>query len=646
MDIKTESQNQPIIAPLILGTAGHVDHGKTSLVKNLTNFNTDRHPEEQKRGLSIDFAVAPYSTKEGTIIGIIDVPGHEDFIKNAISGASSVDILILVIAADDGIMPQTLEHLHVAKYLGVKKIIPVLTKIDLVDETTKLIAKEEIKELLEKMLVDHTDIFEISNTALIGIEELSNQIDKIIDDYGIAKDDAALSKAFRFFIRARFSSKGYGDIVTGVPSSGKINVNESLELFHHSKPSSTNVSVRGIQNYKHSTESTSAHISSAINLRDSDSSLLTRGSVLCTPGVYEQTRTAICWIQNDLGVIKRGKTYFIHLGTFSSEVTIIPLEQNELKIGENGPAQIRFKTPVVTSPQDRFIIRTNQTIAGGVILSRDGKLPRKSFRNLLSNGATKAIETIDEKSGNLISELLTSAPLLVTIKDLEILSSYSFKKDQLDDFALVRIGKDLWLNSYRSSYFKLSTKSILKRYHREKPLSSGMQLSLFLKLLTNKRNTSPVFEEKLLREVFEHYAACKIKNGLISLKDFEAAITEAEAKLIDQINKTLEQSGHIAKKNLSSDLSIDDKSLNKLIKFLESEKIVRSVSTYVFKYDYLDAIKIILINELPATGFSLNEFREKTSTSRNIAVTILEHLDNEGFTKRHGDQRIVQISKA
>jgi len=327
-------------------------------------------------------------------------------------------------------------------------------------------------------------------------------------------------------------------------------------------------------------------------------------------------------------------------------VTIIPLEQNELKIGENGPAQIRFKTPVVTSPQDRFIIRTNQTIAGGVILSRDGKLPRKSFRNLLSNGATKAIETIDEKSGNLISELLTSAPLLVTIKDLEILSSYSFKKDQLDDFALVRIGKDLWLNSYRSSYFKLSTKSILKRYHREKPLSSGMQLSLFLKLLTNKRNTSPVFEEKLLREVFEHYAACKIKNGLISLKDFEAAITEAEAKLIDQINKTLEQSGHIAKKNLSSDLSIDDKSLNKLIKFLESEKIVRSVSTYVFKYDYLDAIKIILINELPATGFSLNEFREKTSTSRNIAVTILEHLDNEGFTKRHGDQRIVQISKA
>ena len=626
------------ILPIIVGTAGHVDHGKTSLVYNLTNFNTDRHPEERKRGMSIDFAVAPYTTSDGLTVGIVDVPGHEDFIRNAISGVSSIDILLLVVAADDGIMPQTLEHLLISKYLGTKTIIPIITKIDTVDYEQLNKISKDITSLLKEHNVPHAEPSLITNIQSNkdfqnNFTILKDKLDSTIKSTPVSNNS---SKAFRMHIRACFSSSGLGTVITGVPISGTLKKEDKLELFSILKDRTTLLTVKNIENYRNKTDLTSCHISSALNLRDGNSQDLTRGSVVATPDIFKATSTLLVVLTGEHN-IKKGKTYLLHSGTLAIEAIATPIQWDNTI---NELVQLRLTHQTVLCSGDKFIIRdNNKTIAGGVVISSTCKLPRRSFRELLARQSLKAFKQITSENGELTSELLTTAPLILETKDIIRLSQASFDLSSIEKLKLTKIGKNLYLNLYREEYFSKATHSILKRYHREKPTATGLQILQFINLLSAKKFEAAQIETKSIIQILTKEPKLIINNDLISLEQTAPNLNQEQVLLINKIVEVINEHLYISKQTLIDSLRKNNKTISPLFKILEAEKKIRSIDTHIFKYEFIDSIKTKLSDSFKDREFELNEFRELSGLSRNLAVLILEHFDSTAFTKRANNKR-------
>jgi selenocysteine-specific elongation factor len=637
------------IIPLIIGTAGHVDHGKTFLVKNLTNFDTDRHPEEKQRGMSIDFAVAPYLTSSKKTVGIIDLPGHKDFIKNMTAGASSIDLLLLVVAADDGIMPQTIEHVKIAKYLGTSLILPVITKIDLVEESYLELIKEEIIALLKKEGLEYSDFSFVSNLNIESLANLKKLLDFQIDNYTLK--DNLKNRAFRMFVRACFSQKGHGTIVTGVPFSGTVKCDETLELFSTKQNNKTLTTIKNIQNYRFETSKTEAKISSALNLRDVNLSYLERGAVLATPKVFSLTKSILIWIKDE-NKIKRGKTYTFHTGTLAEEAVAYPLSYQSENGTNTNLFNLRFKRAIVVAAGDKFIIRDDINLSGGIILSRNGFILRKGLRDLQVSYCSKAYELLEGKNDFFSSEILSSQYLILFDEDLISFSqktpkdfnSAEIKNNPDHNQILTNIGKGIWINNAKKELFTKTLNSILQRYHREKPYSSGIQISHLLKQMRSTSKTITNFEEILVRNYLESLKIFKVSNGMVSLSSFKPPFSENESKIINLINKLLEEKLYAATGTLEEEHKIDKKLLEKIIKYLESTSEIKKIDNFLFKISYLEKIKLDLLNQFK-DGFSLQEFREFTSLSRNVSVAILDYFDGNGFTKRLNEKRIILNSK-
>lgn len=627
------------IAHIIFGTAGHVDHGKTSLVRALTAFDTDRHPEERQRGMSIDFAVAPYTSSQGVTIGIVDIPGHEDFIRNAISGASGVRIVILVVAADDGIMPQTEEHLLIATDLGAQHIIPVITKADLVTEERINEVSYAVLQLIGKYSVSSSEPIVVSSITGIGIESLRETIDQVISQH----TEPPNLPSFRMCIRACFSSKGFGNIVTGIPDSGETSVDDTLSVISASGEV-REASIRRIENYRMQTDRTYRQVSSAINIKDVDADFLERGSLLCSPHIYTPSKSLLAHITSHTKELKNNSHASLHMGTMRRDVELYMLETKSISENQSAIAQIKSKIPIALRAGDRFILRTNKTIAGGIILSRTGKLPRKSMRNIFLSHAKEAYQSVSEPHGYLTSELRTTHHLIL---DWETLYAFSLgEKKILGHISLLQIGKNLWLNLYKIEFLKEKTLHILQKYHRLKPSQPGMQIKHYLNIIGNNTFNVDSFDAtEISRFLSEMIPEAHIKNDIICLKSFNSGGNEKNNLLLKTIEERIVKHKFVSKHTLSEEMQIDTKTLATLLRFLETEKIVRTIQKDIFSCAFIDETKHKMRINFGTHAFSLSDFRKLSNLSRNHAVTLLEFFDASGFTKREGDKRMIVSKK-
>jgi len=395
----------------MIGTAGHVDHGKTSLVKQLTGINTDPLPEEKQRGLSINLGFAPMFLDEHLVAGLVDVPGHEKFIRNMIAGTMGLDLILLVVAADDSIMPQTREHLFILDRLGIKKGLVVLNKIDAVDEDTQELAEMEIRELLEGSFLGEADIIRVSALKGTGIDTLKEKI------YQLAKETPTKSHRgfFRLPVQRVFSKEGFGCIVTGIPFSGRVKTGDELELL----PSGERCRVRSIQAYGKDSDEAEAGHSVALNLSGLDHKLVSRGNVLAPPKRFPlHTR-----FQGFFKPIPK-----IHWPKDHSEVAIYigtsALRGKIVYLGEQDPegvmVQLRLDTSAISAPGDHFIVRDaslQNTLGGGPLLEACDQNYTRKKNTLEIKNLLKRLKHIDDQAWQILT--LLDPPRYGSIRDLE-----------------------------------------------------------------------------------------------------------------------------------------------------------------------------------------------------------------------------------
>ena len=351
---------------VILGTAGHIDHGKTSLVKALTGVDTDRLKEEKERGITIELGFTFLDLPSGIRLGIIDVPGHEKFVRHMVAGVWGIDLVALVIAADEGVMPQTREHLDICRLLRVKKGLIVLTKIDLVDPELLELVKEEVTEIVQDTFLKNAPILAVSSLTGEGIPQLLSALDLLSQEIKGRSSEGL----FRLPIDRVFTMKGFGTVVTGTMISGSLSLGETVQVL----PSGIEGKVRNLQVYGRSIEKTVAGERAAINLQGIETSAIERGDVLIRPNTLNSTRLVDAYLEylpDAARPLKHRTKQRFHVGTTLANSSIFLLDREELAPGGTGFVQLRLERPVVALPQDRFVIRGSsaiQTIGGGVIL--------------------------------------------------------------------------------------------------------------------------------------------------------------------------------------------------------------------------------------------------------------------------------------
>ncbi len=351
---------------IVLGTAGHVDHGKTSLIKALTGIDTDRLKEEKKRGITIELGFAFLDLPCGHRIGIVDVPGHEKFVKNMVAGVTGMDLLAFVIAADEGIMPQTREHFEICRLLGVEKGLVILTKIDMVDEEWLELVEDEVREFCVGSFLEDAPILRVSSTTGEGIPDVL----QVLDDFVRSHDFSDSLGPFRLPVDRVFAMKGFGAVVTGTSISGRIALGDELRFY----PGELMTKVRGIQVHSKSVDQVEAGHRTAINLQGVDVEQIDRGMVAAPPGTLKPNYMLDCrflYLASNTKPLKHRTRVRVHLGTDEIIGRISILEHDEVKPGEETGVQLLLERPVAVWPGDRYVIRSYSpvaTIGGGRVL--------------------------------------------------------------------------------------------------------------------------------------------------------------------------------------------------------------------------------------------------------------------------------------
>ncbi len=463
---------------IIIGTAGHIDHGKTTLIKALTGRETDTLQEEKNRGISINLGFTYFDLPSGRRAGIIDVPGHEKFIKNMLAGISSIDVVLLVIAADEGIMPQTREHFEILKLLNIKKGIVVLTKSDLVEADWLDMIKEDIKEEFKDTFLEDAPIHAVSSKTKMGFEELIVDIDKLTEEVE-AKDTEG---HFRLPVDRSFSISGFGTVVTGTIISGKVSLGDTVEIY----PGKVKAKVRGIRVHDVPSELGEAGQRCAINLANIKVSEVQRGNVVAKEDIMEPSLIIDCKLYHiktaEKSIVNRQRVRLYH-GTEEIICRIIPLDKEEIKPGQWAYVQLRLEKSITVQRNDRYIIRSYSpmnTIAGGIIIEPNAKKSKKVTAEYLEELKLKE----SGKSTNILENTVKN--LSDTYPDsLAILKSLGKNMDNIeeelkaleDQETIIRLGGQDNSIFIHKDFLKDKTKelkALIEDFHKKNPLKFGM----------------------------------------------------------------------------------------------------------------------------------------------------------------------------
>ena len=628
---------------IIVGTAGHIDHGKTTLIKALTGRNTDRWEEEQRRGITIDLGFTYFDLKNGDRVGIIDVPGHEKFINNMVAGVVGMDLVLLVVAADEGIMPQTREHMDILGLLGIKKSILVINKCDLVDEEWLELVEEEIQEELEGTFLEGAPVVKVSAATGQGLDELTDTIQQLMSDEVVAKDTQTIP---RLPIDRAFTLSGFGTIITGTLISGTITREDVLEMY----PIGKECKMRKIQVHGQNQDKGYAGQRVAINLSNVKKKEIRRGCVLAPKNSMKNTDlldVKLKVLEDSMRILTNHERLHLYTGTSEILCRAVLLDKEQIGPGEEGLVQLRLEEEIAVKRGDRFVVRfysPMETIGGGIVLEPN-PVRKKRFD-------AQAIEELKKKESGSLGDVMElqikeHGDTMITLAELAKVMAHSVDElkeylEELEESGTIFVfpmKKDTYL-WHRDSEFAVRQKieETLQKYHSEHPYRYGMK----------KAEIHNTFLKKIKPNIFDAYIERMTEENVygrreeyLSLPGYEVPKDAMYLQTEKLIEDTFEKAGYDFVRFSEIDFGkIPRQTAEDVVLMMIDEGKVLRINEEMFTMKHLmDEAKEKIQNHLKEENLiTIAQVRDMFSTSRKSAKPILEYMDSIKVTKKTGGE--------
>ena len=628
---------------IIVGTAGHIDHGKTTLIKALTGRNTDRWEEEQRRGITIDLGFTYFDLKNGDRVGIIDVPGHEKFINNMVAGVVGMDLVLLVVAADEGIMPQTREHMDILGLLGIKKSILVINKCDLVDEEWLELVEEEIQEELEGTFLEGAPVVKVSAATGQGLDELTDTIQQLMSDEVVAKDTQTIP---RLPIDRAFTLSGFGTIITGTLISGTITREDVLEMY----PIGKECKIRNIQVHGQNQDKCYAGQRVAINLSNVKKKEIRRGCVLAPKNSMKNTDlldVKLKVLEDSMRILTNHERLHLYTGTSEILCRAVLLDKEQIGPGEEGLVQLRLEEEIAVKRGDRFVVRfysPMETIGGGIVLEPN-PVRKKRFD-------AQTIEELKKKESGSLGDVMElqikeHGDTMITLAELAKVMAHSVDElkeylDELEESGTIFVfpmKKDTYL-WHRDSEFAVRQKieETLQKYHSEHPYRYGMK----------KAEIHNTFLKKIKPNIFDAYIERMTGENVygrreeyLSLPGYEVPKDAMYLQTEKLIEDTFEKAGYDFVRFSEIDFGkIPRQTAEDVVLMMIDEGKVIRINEEMFTMKHLmDEAKEKIQNHLKEENLiTIAQVRDMFSTSRKSAKPILEYMDSIKVTKKTGGE--------
>lgn len=631
---------------VIIGTAGHIDHGKTTLIRALTGRETDTLREEKERGISINLGFTFFDLPSKRRAGIIDVPGHEKFIKNMLAGISGVDIVLMVIAADEGIMPQTKEHFEILQLLNVKKGIIVLTKIDMVENEWLQMVEDDVRKYFEDTFLEEAPIFRVSSKTKEGISELIDEVDKLTAEI----EEKDVVGHFRLPVDRAFSVSGFGTVVTGTVISGNVKVGEMVEVY----PTEILSKVRSIQVHGENKEIGETGQRCAINLSNVKLSEVKRGCVISKEGIMEPSLMIDCKIyylkSMDKPLVNRQRVRLYH-GTEEILCRVILLDREELKPGEEAFVQLRLESQLTSQRNDRFVIRSYSpmiTIGGGTIINPVANKAKRFNNDYIEELKLKESGKTEGIIENAILNCSGDFPdVNVILKDLgKNEHSIETKIEELVQegkvIKLSSLDKNIYIHEKYVNKKIEELKEVLQVYHKENPLRIGMGKEE----LKNK-----IFKSNLKQKIYDEFLGILKEKLIINFSenhvyiyDFQVKLNREQLRIKEKILKEYKDGMFNPPKVTDISSNERDKNTFKMVyeMLLNNGELIKLSEDCILYFSYYKQGKEEIINYIKNNGkITTSMAREILNSNRKYTVALLEYMDNLKITKRIENDRLL-----
>ena len=628
---------------ITLGTAGHIDHGKTALIKCFTGCDTDRLKEEKERGMSIDLGYAPCTISD-LEVGIVDVPGHENFIKTMVAGAACIDAVIFVVAADDGVMPQTLEHLDILTLLGIRHGIVALTKIDRVKSEELNLVRQQVQEFLQGTFLEDAPILPLSSITGQGFDDFLEALKELVAGIKPKRIDGL----FRLPIDRAFSARGYGSVIAGIPVSGSIHIGDEIVLL----PLGQKGRIKNIQVYSQQSDTAQAGQCAALNIPQFDQKTVERGQSL-TVGQYFKPSL---WFLAELTLLPHDKLFLknaqhvkFHTGTSQVEATVYLMQSEKLQQGQQDLVQIRLNAPLIAGPKDRFIIRTISpavTIGGGMIVEAIEKKLKRSDPAIVQDVRQRADAVKTDKdflaycikrapgyvaNTQQLSQRTKIAPALIPALIEELLQQHD----------IIQLQENQYVHSQVIKEIGAQLLTHVEQFHRREPQSPGVPKDELARTLS-------ITERLLDRIVSDLISQGTVTetNQRLALPDHQSEVPRELRDLLDKVEDTFRRKGFAPPgfSEVSQSLQLDSKQLQKLANLLvEHGRLVPVADNLFFHIDAVERGRKILIEYLQKEKkLESVKFKYLIDTTRKFALPLLDYFDRIGLTRRVGYTRYLQ----
>ncbi len=632
--------------PIILGTAGHIDHGKTSLIRSLTGIDTDRLKEEKARGITIELGFAHLTLPSGELMGIVDVPGHEKFVRHMVAGATGIDMVALVIAADEGVMPQTREHMDICQLLGVRSGLIVLTKVDLAGAEWLELVEGDVREFVKGTFLEGAPLVHFSALNLKGTEEVL----AAISDVASSLAERQSGGLFRMPLDRVFTMRGFGTVVTGTPISGSLTLGDTVQIF----PGGLTAKIRGLEVHNERVTQVSAGLRSAINLQGVNKEDVNRGQVLSHEKSLLPSRSMDVWLQylsNNEKPLKNRSRIRFHVGTAEILGRALLLDSETLAPGRSGLAQIQLEEETTALSGDRFVLRSYspvRTIAGGEILH-----PRPTRHKRFQESVIADLNILHERDpikklnvliasagrkGTSIGELAALIDLPAKKLKNTLNTILSNKEALIYDKENGRILSSGVIRDLNGRVLK-----ILVEYHETYPLRPGLNKEEL------KTRIPPLADNKLLAFILENLTETKavgVEQDLIHLSGHRPSLAKEHEEIESRLLHTYKQAGLTPPyfKDVSAGLTGNVNQQREVLELMLNKNIlVRVKDDLYFHHQALEGVKKQILDHFHETKeLTTPRFKEMTGLTRKYLIPLLEYFDTQGLTMRLGDIRVLR----
>jgi selenocysteine-specific elongation factor len=627
---------------IVIGTAGHIDHGKTALIRALTGVDCDRLKEEKERGITIELGFAHYRFGDDMLVGIVDVPGHERFVRHMVAGAWGIDMVVFVVAADESVMPQTREHLDICEILGITRGIVAITKKDLVDDEMIELVKEEIADLVKGRLLEGAPVIPVSSTTGENIDLLKEEIHRM----AVETHERSREGIFRLPVDRVFTIRGFGTIVTGTCISGRVRVGEEVEIY----PTGKRARVRNVQAYHEDVSEAGAGQRVALNLQGVDKADIERGVIIARPETLVLTNridATLRYMKLPFKPIRNTSILRFHVATTQAEAKLILLDRNAIEPGEEVFTQYTFAEPIVVLPGDRYILRGSyaiQTLGGGIVLDilprkhrRKSDLLNKTF-GILSSGTMREKAEYHVVKGGYEGLRKERLAVLLGLDEKALEPAVS----ELTGTGAARLVGRTLIHFERFAAYTKALVDLVTDFHQKNPLKVGISKEELRTRLPHVEQT--VFQAALDEAIRE--AGVELDRDKVKLKSVAEKTDGAVEALQRKLLHRLKEYGLTppALRELADELKIQGNLLKDLLeKLVHDGKVTKVKGEMYFDSGVIEQLKGTVTGFLKEKKEMLPaDFKNMTGLSRKYMIPLLEHLDEIRLTIRTGDKRVLR----